>query len=274
MRQQADVGRGVLNFLNPAPSLTSAVAEGRAPKFSDVAFDAGLFAAGFIPVAGPGIRAGGLAARGGAQAAARGAQPALETGQAIAARRDALDRLLNVQGPRALNEYLQYPLTARLPTQNPGLLQKFFNETSERIPRGRVMYRAPSAAQILGRGPDVPLPREVGAEWIPGQIQSTGGSGDLQRLGGLFFGETAPTGGGQEIVPGLVKITAADDLPGIANINTFLEQFNNPSFARSDFGSESVLGPLTRYVVEDFNPAGAFIKDLSLPTWRLAAYPR
>jgi hypothetical protein len=271
MKHQANVGREVVNFLNPAPSLTSAVAEGRAPKFSDVAVDVGLFAAGFIPVAGPGIRIGGQAARGGAQAV-RGAQPALETGQAIAARRNALDRLLNVQGPRAVEEFLRN--SKRAYQVNADIFKKFFGETSERIPRGLEMYRAPSAAQILGRGPEVPLPREVGAEWIPGQIQSAGGSGDLQRLGGLFFGKTAPTGGGQEIVPGLAKITAADDLPGIANINTFLEQFNNSRFATSNFGNESVLGPLIRYVVEDFNPAGAVIRDLSMPTWNLRAYPR
>jgi GNAT superfamily N-acetyltransferase len=49
VRRQADEGRGVLNFLNPVPSVTSAVAEGRAPRFSDVALDAGLLAAGFVP---------------------------------------------------------------------------------------------------------------------------------------------------------------------------------------------------------------------------------
>jgi hypothetical protein len=274
IKSEADFGKGVLNFLNPAPSLTSAVAEGRAPRPADVALDAGLFAAGFIPIAGPGIRAGGLAARGGMQAAAAGsraARPALETGQAIAARRNALDRLLNIQGPRAVEEFLRN--SERAYEVNADLYRKFFGETSERIPQGLQMYRAPSAGQVTGRGPEVPLPREPGAEWIPNQIQAAGGSGDLQRLGGLFFGKTAPTGGRQELAPGLVKINVAEDLPGISNINEFLARFNNPRFARSDFSAESVLGPRTRYVVDDFNPAGATIRDLTFPTWNLRAYP-
>jgi hypothetical protein len=58
VRRQADEGRGVLNFLNPVPSVTSAVAEGRAPRFSDVALDAGLLAAGLIPIGGPAAKAG------------------------------------------------------------------------------------------------------------------------------------------------------------------------------------------------------------------------
>ena len=45
--RNARQGRGFFDFLNPAPSLTSAVAEGRAPRPADVALDAGLLAAGF-----------------------------------------------------------------------------------------------------------------------------------------------------------------------------------------------------------------------------------
>jgi hypothetical protein len=272
MRQRADVGRGVLNFLNPAPSLTSAVAEGRAPKGSDVALDAGLFAAGFIPFAGPGIRAGGQAARAGSRAA----QPALETSQAIWARRDALDRLLNIQGPGALDEYLKRPLSAYLPTKNPNLLRQYFRETPERIPQGLQMYRAPSAGQVQPRygSQSVPLPREIGAEWLPNRIQSAGGSGDLQRLGELVRGTGADTGGGQAYAPGIVAIEAMEDLPGITNLNEFLARFNNPRFASSNFGTESVLGPQTRYVVHDFDPAGVAIQGQNMPHWYLKAYAR
>ena len=56
--RNARVGKGIADFLNPVPSLTSAVAEGRAPRFSDVALDAGLLAAGLIPIGGPAARAG------------------------------------------------------------------------------------------------------------------------------------------------------------------------------------------------------------------------
>jgi hypothetical protein len=268
MRQQANVGRGVLDFLNPAPSLTSAVAEGRAPRPADVALDAGLFAAGFIPFAGPGIRAGGQAAR--------AARPALETAETINARRDAINRLLNRQGPEALEEYLQRPLTAYQATQNPDLLRRFFSETSERIPVGTQMYRAPSAGQVRPQqySQSVPLPREAGAEWLPNRIQSTAGSEDLQRLGGLVKGLTPDTGGGQTYAPGMVAIEAMEDLPGIYNLNSYFDALDSRGLyripTRSNFTTESVLGPQTRYVVRDYIPdAGE-----GFPTWYLNAYSR
>ena len=258
----------VLNFLNPAPSLTSAVAEGRAPRPADVALDAGLFAAGFIPFAGPGIRASGQAAR--------AARPALETAETINARRDAINRLLNRQGPEALEEYLKRPLTAYQATQNPNLLRRFFDETSERIPVGTQMYRAPSSGQVMPKrySQSVPLPREVGAEWLPNRIQSTAGSEDLQRLGGLIRGTTPETGGSQTYAPGMVAIVAMEDLPGIYNLNTYLDAIENLGLfrlpTRSNFMTESVLGPRTRYVVRDYIPdAGE-----GFPTWYLNAYAR
>jgi GNAT superfamily N-acetyltransferase len=371
MRQRADVGRGVLNFLNPAPSLTSAVAEGRAPKGSDVALDAGLFAAGFIPFAGPGIRASGQAAKGAgreglefitrgsrnvaepdvryveavlpeaqrvnpedavgymklgpdgavrqvfvepdfrrqgvatemwdyanrqglnpvhspvvdqtaagqawvASLGGRAARPALETAETINARRDAINRLLNRQGPEALEEYLQRPLTAYQATQNPDLLRRFFSETSERIPVGTQMYRAPSAGQVRPQqySQSVPLPREAGAEWLPNRIQSTAGSEDLQRLGGLVKGLTPDTGGGQTYAPGMVAIEAMEDLPGIYNLNSYFDALDSRGLyripTRSNFTTESVLGPQTRYVVRDYVPdAGE-----GFPTWYLNAYAR
>jgi hypothetical protein len=262
VRRQADEGRGVLNFLNPVPSVTSAVAEGRAPRFSDVALDAGLLAAGLIPFGGPAIRAGGQAAR-----------PALETGEAIAARRDAIDRLLNKEGPEAINDYLQRPLTAYQSTQNPDLLRRFFAETSERIPAGTQMYRAPSAGQVSPRlgSQSVPLPREIGADFLPNRVQSAAGSGDLQALGTLVRGiDRMDTGGGQRFAPGMMAIEAMEDLPGIYDLNQFLSRFDNPNFSRSSFGIENVLGPQVRYTVRDFvSDAGS-----GFPTWYLNAYAR
>jgi hypothetical protein len=264
VRRQADEGRGVLNFLNPAPSLTSAVAEGRAPRFSDVALDAGLLAAGLIPFGGPAIRAGGQAAR-----------PALETGEAIAARRDAIQRLLNDEGPQAINQFLNNPLTAYLPTINPGLLSKFFAETSERIPKGTQMFRAPSKGEVESR-----LPREIGAEYTPGTIRSAGGPSDLQRLGEVLGGKTVGdlTGGNQSYAPGLASITAKEDLPGILDINEFLARYagqyggqGRPAIApTSKFNVESVLGPQIRYRVNDFRPGVGEVP----PTWYLDAYNR
>jgi hypothetical protein len=212
--------------------------------------------------------------------------PALETGETIAARRDAINRLLDLRGPTALETYLQRPLTAYLPTMNPNVLRQFFGETSERIPAGTQMYRAPSAGQVRrqGNSKSVPLPREVGAEWLPNRIQSAGGSGDLQTLGGLLRRpEVGPgvgrrtvgdTGGNQYYAPGMVAIEAMEDLPGIYNLNAYLEAIskrtgvNYPT--RSSFDIESVLAPQTRYVVRDFVPdAGE-----GFPTWFLNAYAR
>lgn len=263
------------NIFNPVPSITRAVNQGRLPSRGEVGTDAAFAAVGMIPF-------GGKAAR-----------PALETGEAIAARRQAINRLLNTQGPKALEEYLQRPLTAYLPTQNPDLLRRFFAETSERIPVGTQMYRAPSAGQVMPRrtSQSMPLPREVGAEWLPNRVQSAAGSGDLQHLGGLFNRpvpgnpetgwvrgmsrrDVPDTGGNQSYAPGMVAIEAMEDLPGIYNLNDYLAAISNQGFinlpTRSTFGVESVLAPQTRYVVRDFNPSGAD----GFPTWYLNAYAR
>lgn len=240
------------NIFNPVPSITEAVNEGRLPSRGEVGTDAAFAAAGMIPF-------GGKAAR-----------PALETGQAIAARRQAIDRLLNKQGPDALSVYLDYPITAYRSTLGQPTLAKFFRETSERIPAGTQMYRAPSAGQVQPRygSQSVPLPREVGAEWLPNRIQSTAGSEDLQRLGALIRGTGPDTGGNQTFAPGMVSIEAMEDLPGVLNLNDFLARYNAPN--QSNFSTESVLGPGTRYVVRDFVPSGSD----GLPTWYLNAYNR
>jgi len=66
----------VVNFFNPLALSTEAfVKEGRMPTLGEVGLDLGLFAAGFIPFFGPGIRAAGLAGRGAMRGAARGATP-------------------------------------------------------------------------------------------------------------------------------------------------------------------------------------------------------
>lgn len=243
-----EVGRGVASFLFP-----TAMAAGRSVKPTDFLADAAL---AFVPLGG-----------------GRAARPALETAEAIAERRNAIERLLNKQGPEAIHTYLQRPLTAYLPTQNPGLLSRFFSETSERIPAGTQMYRAPSSGQVRPRqgSQSVPLPREVGAEWRPNRVQSAAGSGDLQTLGTLIRGiDRMDTGGNQRFAPGMMAIEAMEDLPGIYNLNDYLASFNNPAFSRSTFGIESVLAPQTRYVVRDFVPdAGE-----GFPTWYLQAYAR
>jgi hypothetical protein len=266
--RNARQGRGFLDFLNPAPSLTSAVAEGRAPRPADVALDAGLFAAGFIPFAGPGIR--------GAGQAARAARPALETGEAIAARRNAIERLLNDEGPQAINEFLRNPLTGYLGTLNRSTLNKFFRETPERIPRGTEMFRAPSKGEVQSR-----LPREIGAVYAPGTVRSAGGPADLQKLGAVLEGKTLDsiTGGNQSYAPGLASITAMDDLPGILDINEFLARYagqyggqGRPAIGStvSNYNVESVLGPQVRYSVRDFQPGVNGVP----PTWYLNAYAR
>jgi GNAT superfamily N-acetyltransferase len=203
------------------------------------------------------------------------ARPALETGEAITARRDAINRLLNEEGPQAINQFLNNPLTAYLPTINPGLLSKFFAETSERIPKGTQMFRAPSKGEVESR-----LPREIGAEYTPGTIRSAGGPSDLQRLGEVLGGKTVGdlTGGNQSYAPGLASITAKEDLPGILDINEFLARYagqyggqGRPAIApTSKFNVESVLGPQIRYRVNDFRPGVGEVP----PTWYLDAYNR
>jgi len=368
--RNARQGRGFLDFLNPAPSLTSAVAERRAPRPADVALDAGLFAAGFIPFAGPGIRAGGQAAKGAgreglefinrgsrnvaepdvryveavlpeaqrvnpedavgymklgpdgtvgqifvkpdfrrqgiatemwnyanreglnpvhspvadqtaagkawiASLGAQAARPALETGEAIATRRNAIERLLNEEGPQAINQFLNNPLTGYLSTLNRSTLNKFFRETPERIPKGTEMFRAPSKGEVQSR-----LPRQIGAEYAPGTIRSAGGPSDLQRLGQVLGGKQLGdiTGGNQSYAPGLASITAREDLPGILNINEFLARYagqyggqGRPAIApTSNFNMESVLGPQIRYRVRDFQPGVGEVP----PTWYLDAFNR
>ena len=244
------------NVFNPFPSVAQAGVEGRAPTRSEVGMDAGFLAAGFLPV-------GKLA------------RPALETGEAIAARRQAIQRLLNDEGPQAINQFLNNPLTAYLPTINPGVLNRFFAETSERIPAGTQMFRAPSKGEVQSR-----LPREIGAEYTPGTIRSAGGASDLQRLGEVLGGKNLGdiTGGNQSYAPGLASITAREDLPGILDINEFLGRYagqygglNRPPIApTSKFNVESVLGPQIRYRVRDFQPGVGEVP----PTWYLDAFNR
>jgi len=197
----------------------------------------------------------------------------LETGEAIAARRNAIMKLLNEEGPNALSWYLGYPMLGYR-GEGAEILSKFFKETPERIPAGTQMYRAPSAGQVQPRygSQSVPLPREVGAEWRPGRVQSTAGSEDLQQLGELLTG-TGDTGGGQRYAPGMMQIEAMEDLPGIYNLNDYFES-NNAFRGKipeiSSFNRESVLAPQLRYVVRDYVPNSGE----GFPTWYLNAYAR
>jgi hypothetical protein len=276
IKRQADEGRGVLNFLNPAPSLTSAVAEGRAPRAADVAMDAGLFAAGLIPFGGPAIRAGGQAARNNSLMRAINQQPkAIETAATQAKRVTDRDVLLNELGPQAIYEFLQSPVTGYRNTLNAPTLRQFFSETSERIPKGTEMYRAPSKGQVESR-----LPRTPGEFYEPGQVMSAAGSADLQKLGEVLGGKKLGdlTGGNQHYAPGLMRIEAMEDLPGIPNINSYLSRYagqyggrgRGPIAGNSDFVSESTLGPTIRYLLQRFEPGAGDVP----PTWYFNAYNR
>jgi hypothetical protein len=265
--RNAAIGRAVARFFNPAPSLTSAVAENRAPRPADVALDAGLFAAGFIPFAGPGIRAGGQTAR--------SAPKAIETAATQAKRVTDRDVLLNELGPQAIYEFLQSPVTGYRNTLNAPTLRQFFNETSERIPKGTEMYRAPSKGQVESR-----LPRTPGEVYEPGQVMSAAGSADLQKLGEVLGGRKLGdlTGGNQHYAPGLMRIEAMEDLPGIPNINSYLSRYagqyggraRGPIAGNSDFVSESTLGPTIRYLLQRFEPGAGDVP----PTWYFNAYNR
>jgi hypothetical protein len=266
MSETAQQAQALTSFLNPLATVTEKALSGETPRFSDYAIDAGLLATGFIPFAGPGLRAGGQAAR-------SGARPALETGEAIAARRGAIERLLNKEGPEAINEFLNFPKTAYSNYLNKPLLAKFFAETSERVPAGLQLHRVPSRGEVLER-----LPREIGAEYIPGKVTSTGGTGDMQRLGEILKPRSQfdTTGGGQHYAPGWAMINVRENLPGIANINEFLARYPSAGLAsrggrgQSTFNMESVLGPQTRFVVSDFRPG----VDGGYPNWILDAFAR
>jgi hypothetical protein len=156
---------------------------------------------------------------------------------------------------------VQRPLSAYFESMNRPTLEQFFKETSERIPKGTEMYRAPSRGEVLER-----LPRQAGATYRPGVVSSTASASDLQGLGELIAGKSKPTGGNQTFAPGLAKITAMTDLPGVLDVNEFLKQNQLPT--RSSWNLESVLGPKTRYVVQNFTPG----QGGNPPTWHLGAY--
>jgi hypothetical protein len=248
--------------------------EAEDPGVREAAMDLGMNAAGGLAggVVGRGVGAG---LKGAAPLFDDAAKNALETGEAIAARRQAIERLLNDEGPLAINQFLNNPLTGYLGTLNWGTLNRFFRETPERIPRGTEMFRAPSKGEVQSR-----LPREIGAVYAPGTVRSAGGPADLQKLGAVLEGKTLDsiTGGNQSYAPGLASITAMDDLPGILDINEFLARYagryggqGRPAIApTSKFNVESVLGPQVRYSVRDFQPGVNGVP----PTWYLNAYSR
>jgi hypothetical protein len=259
----------VANFLNPAPSLTSAVAEGRAPKPTDVALDVGLFAAGFIPLAGPGIRAGGQAARAGAFSR----------------------RLAPQGGPEAVSEFLGGPVTGYRSTLNKDVLKETLNSGEQVIPRGMELLRVPSAGQVTPTygSQSVPLPRELGADYLAGRPQSFGQSADLQRMGAIMRGLAEDTGGASWRSPGLMSITAREELPGLIDLPGFLARYADeipvgPRRPReSKFLNEGLLGPDVRLQLRDFNPgdidrfplnAPTGSGQINFPTWYFDAYAR
>ena len=262
-------GKAIADFLNPAPSLTSAVAERRAPKPADVALDAGLFAAGFIPFAGPGIRASGQAARLGA--IGRRAAPA--------------------GGPEAVSEFLGGPISGYRSTLNRDVLKETLNSGEQIIPRGRELVRMPSSGQVAPKygSQSVPLPREIGADYIAGRPQSFGQAADLQRMGAIMRGLDPDTGGNIWRAPGLMSITAMEDLPGLIDLPAFLAKYSDEIAAsprkplESDFLNEGLLSPDVRLQLRDFNPgdidrfplsAPTGRGQLNFPTWYFDAYAR
>ena len=186
---------------------------------------------------------------------------ALETSTAQQARRAALNELLNLYGPGRINDYVRYPTSAYFDAMNKGTIEQFFKETDQRVPKGTEMYRAPSRGEVLER-----LPREVGASYKPGTITSTASSFDLQGLGELLEGKRASTGGSQTYAPGLAKITAMTDLPGIYDTDEFLKKAGYKT--KTGWNLESILGPKTRYEVQGFTPGRGNVP----PTWNLGAY--
>jgi hypothetical protein len=186
---------------------------------------------------------------------------ALETSTAQQARRTALNELLNLYGPGRINDYVQRPTSAYFDSMNKGTIEKFFKETDQRIPKGTEMYRAPSMGEVNER-----LPREIGASYRPGIINSTASASDLQALGELLAGKKASTGGSQNYAPGLAKITAMTDLPGIYDTDEFLKKAGYKT--KTGWNLESILGPKTRYEVQGFTPGKGNVP----PTWNLGAY--
>lgn len=187
---------------------------------------------------------------------------AIETASTQDARRAAIERMRTNYGPRIIEEYLRKPMSAYFDAINRSGMQRFFETTNEFIPKGTEMYRAPSAGEVTER-----LPRNIGDVYLPKRIQSTAGSADLQMLGELLEGRHS-TGGNQTRAPGLAKITAMQNLPGIYDLNEFLKRMEVPNRARSTFNIESILGPRTRYVVQGFTPGQGNVP----PTWNLGAY--
>lgn len=190
------------------------------------------------------------------------AQRAIETAGTQEARRVALSKLLESYGPRAIDDYVKRPLTAYYESINKPLIQKFFDEYKGRIPKGLEMYRAPSMGEVQTR-----LPREVGATYRPGVVTSFGAASDLQNIGDLFTrGSNLLTGGNQSYAPGVAKITAMTDLPGIVDINEFLQKYGYNT--RSAWNAEGLIGPKVRYKVQSFNPGG----NGAPASWNLGAY--
>lgn len=186
---------------------------------------------------------------------------AIETAQEQAARVAARNNLLKLYGPNAVNEYVLRPTSAYYETMNKPTLDQFFKETGERIPKGTEMYRAPSRGEVLER-----LPREAGATYRPGTVTSAAASSDLQELGRLIAGQRASTGGAQTYAPGMAKITAMTDLPGIYDADEFLKKSGYST--KTGWNLESILGPKTRYVVQGYEPP----QGGNPAFWRLGAY--
>lgn len=162
--------------------------------------------------------------------------------------------------PERVAGFLKQPVRAYRDTLDKKPLEQFFAQSDEFIPSGSELMRVPSAGQVAPYRytQSVPMPREVGAEFLPGRVQSFGGSADLDRLGAIMRGLARDTGGDSWRAPGLVSITAREDLAGLRDLPGYLAR-NADDIPKnlpreSEFVSEGLLGPATRYILRDFEP--------------------
>ena len=261
------------NFFNPVSSIAQAVGQGRLPNRGEVGTDAAFAAVGMLPFG-------------------KGARPVLETTEAIAARLGAISRRTAPEGgPTAVSQFLGAPKTGYHETLNRDVLNQTLNSGEQVIPRGMELIRMPSAGQVTPSqySQSVPLPREIGADYLAGRPQSFGQSADLQKMGAIMRGMAPDTGGAIWRNPGLMSITAMEDLPGLIDLPAFLAKYSDeiaPSYRHpldSDFLNEGLLSPDVRLQVRDFSPGDintfplnspTGMGQFNFPTWYLNAYAR
>ena len=134
------------NFFNPVSSVHQAVNQGRLPTRGEVGLDGALLAAGAIPFGKIGTTAARLGGGVGRRVAPKG-------------------------GPTAVSQFLGAPKTGYHGTLNRDVLNQTLNSGEQVIPRGMELIRMPSAGQVTRSqySQSVPLPREIGADYLAGR---------------------------------------------------------------------------------------------------------